>query len=411
MFKEIASNVARFLNKSSETKSNPTLIEEQPPYSDFPENSPSKEDEAEYPPRFKVVGRVPDPALENAPERLLRPRTSEVRGERTRSPEDINSINYLNQLGHKIGKKYSFKWVDVPPERVHFISLVELEKPLSSGKAGYAGYYPEIEIADIPSRLARAKTLFHEMIHVQSAYRVQYDTSRYSVSPYRALGYLKERRYGLYFSPEYPGFTALNEAVTEILTLEAMQLAELDVNSLFYAEALKVATLRAKLHNKEVDADHFWSDEVMRDIKNLLSQNAPGKDFQTYQQNSLKNKKRPALLKSYGEQREQYQELLELLLKRNSGKFNNTDEVHHLFVKAIIEGEILPVARLIETTFGEYPMSRDERGKRQTLFRQLGVQNLDWLLEREGSDRATMHNWIEELVEISRNSDEPVRFV
>jgi hypothetical protein len=46
-------------------------------------------------------------------------------------------------------------------------------------------------------------------------------------------------------------------------------------------------------------------------------------------------------------------EYLDVVLERNEGEFSDTEEILDLFMKAQVTGNILPVARLIEKTFGK----------------------------------------------------------
>ncbi len=55
---------------------------------------------------------------------------------------------------------------------------------------------------------------------------------------------------------------------------------------------------------------------------------------------------------SYQPERKVLNTLIDKIFKRNSGQFQDRDEIFDVFAKAMITGNILPMARLIENTFG-----------------------------------------------------------
>lgn len=71
-------------------------------------------------------------------------------------------------------------------------------------------------------------------------------------------------------------------------------------------------------------------------------------------QDSLKNGVGKMNMKqAYQREREQFNELVSDLYRANQDSFQSEEEVFVLFVKAVFSGQLLPVARLIETTYGK----------------------------------------------------------
>ena len=56
---------------------------------------------------------------------------------------------------------------------------------------------------------------------------------------------------------------------------------------------------------------------------------------------------------SYFKERAALKKLIQTLYEKNEDEFESEEEVFNLFAKAAISGRLLPVARLIEKTFGK----------------------------------------------------------
>ena len=56
---------------------------------------------------------------------------------------------------------------------------------------------------------------------------------------------------------------------------------------------------------------------------------------------------------SYKNERKQLNELIDNLYERNQGEFSSREDIFKLFVEAAMNGRLLPIARLIEKTFGK----------------------------------------------------------
>lgn len=74
---------------------------------------------------------------------------------------------------------------------------------------------------------------------------------------------------------------------------------------------------------------------------------------------------------SYGEERENLNLLMDKIVEKNSGKFKNKEEVLMVFAKGMITGNILPLGRLLDRTFGK------------GIFRKIGELDKDTQKQKE----------------------------
>jgi hypothetical protein len=56
---------------------------------------------------------------------------------------------------------------------------------------------------------------------------------------------------------------------------------------------------------------------------------------------------------SYDEERDNFRDLCEKLYQKNQERFSSAEEVFKFFAQAAMTGKLLPVARLIEATYGK----------------------------------------------------------
>src|SRR3990167_1140056 len=193
------------------------------------EDRAKRASELTYPAKLKIRGTVPQEFLERVG-RTDEEIRSVFAGERDKTPEDLESIDYCNQLGRRVGEKYGFEWVRVPPDYIHILSeekFAEFYNKLypedySRDSVGAAGAWPHLGICDVPSKYSRVNTMFHEMCHGESLQRLE-------LLPEEDQGFFfRVRRGGLVTRVERDGkeqhfFTDINEAITSRLTQEAFE--------------------------------------------------------------------------------------------------------------------------------------------------------------------------------------------
>ena len=340
--------------------------------------------ELTYPARLKIVGSVPAELREKV-DRTEEEIRSIFRGEREKTPEDLESVDYCNQLGRRIGEKYGFEWARVPPDYIHIFSEKNFIKrhrrcpwgDHSPGLVGSTEAWPHADIRDVPSRYFRADTMFHEMCHGESLQRLQLLPKENRKFFLGAKWERKIRRTGLSMRVEKGGkardfFTDINEAITSRLTQEAFEDFQDDIEppESLQEESERVRTIKEWMRKDlrmPLGFDAAFGEEELRQVEDLRTCNADSKELSRWEFAYQKEHGIWPLKLSYPNERFEYEAILDYLRNYDPERFKTGDEVHGVFVRAMMQGEILPFARLIEQTFG--------RGALRTL----GEQGLQWL--------------------------------
>ena len=137
-------------------------------------------------------------------------------------------------------------------------------------------------------------------------------------------------------------FDSLNEAVTEELVKKVItNMPEFYKSSLFKEELKQTKELIQKypnaiMSNKQplFDQETFFA-EIRKGQKNEKGISFSVEKF------------------TYLQEREMLNMLIDKILEKNLSKFKNRQEIFDLFAKAMLTGNILPIGRLIDKTFGQ----------------------------------------------------------
>lgn len=167
-----------------------------------------------------------------------------------------------------------------------------------------------------------AGTAFHECMHMLSF-------QRNVLIGDRDDGYanIKPERSGLsvYSSknPMYQYFNFINEAVT--VELENRFCKKMEKIKLFQEDILKI--------KKKYGSDFVFSFiQMKKDEKGNLD---------------------PERAVSYSNEYKKTKEMMQNIYEKNKDEFNSVDEVMELFIEAYFTGKLLPIARLLEKTYGK----------------------------------------------------------
>ncbi len=373
------------------------------PLSDVVSEVEEKQTRSPYPSRFKVTGGPSGEFREMVREIEFNPK-GKFAGEREKKEEDLESVAYINLRGKELGKKYGFEWVEVPPEYIHILPE-EAHREFLRGEgekddeeieaiSGSANYLPHLEIRDKPSDLARADNMFHEVLHGEAShhlhlmpekYRKLFLTSRTGWRRrYMHSGFKRPLQRRRYEGTEKVVFNDLNEAVTSILTREALDTVSEDSRAPFREEARRVKKVKSWLDTTDLPAgmSSVASEEALQELEKMQARDATSAEVREFDRAFRKQHGFSALTISYSHERGDYVEILEYISEKNPEEFPKLPDVHGVFVRAMMNGEILPLARVIEKTFGKSPIPRGEKGERLTTFREFGEKGLCWLRDR-----------------------------
>lgn len=301
----------------------------------------------------RVVGDVPEVVkediLRNKRERFDNQIFEELRNkEREKTPEELQIISLVNDATNKIRQKYGLKNFDIPPQNIHII----IEEALKKDKiqAIYDSMAQSVVMRGSPLKMVFMTDLFHEMIHFKSYNALQATMSEnLEINGYRIGLTILTRDKKSYF-------TNLNEAVTEEITKRFAP--ELFDNPIFAKEMKQTKDIRVKYSRVAIDSKEPLSTNSTNDdifceefaSSKSLSE-AVGRMFSTRQK--IKSYKF-----IYPSERKILNILIDKIFEKNTEKFEDREGVFEVFAKSMMTGNILPIGRLIEKTFGSGTLRR-----------------------------------------------------
>src|SRR3989344_111291 len=319
---------------------------------------------SEYPPRLNI-GDTTETEYEQWRQQSLK--ELHVLGrEREHTEQDRILVSYLNTKGRELADHYGFSWTPVPIERIHYLqeeSFAEFcrQTRQPENTTGVMLNTADLVIGDAPSLLWRASTMMHEMVHGEGALRLRLVPERYRKLFVRrsTLWRGEVRRVGLEMrGKETAHFTDLNEAITSMFADEALADVSRDrgAPAELREEVSQMERLRPWLRKQGFSPDitAVWDENLLQELERMSKEGVSPSETQSFIQ-AQEQKLGHWVLKgtSYLEHQVNYSRLLSYLMDTHQERFSTVADVHQMFVRATLKGEILPLARLIEETFGK----------------------------------------------------------
>lgn len=293
----------------------------------------------------RVVGKVSDEdkerILHGRDESFNNQRFEDLRHkERPKTPTELEIIVFANDVTNALRHVDGLGDFEVPSANIHVIT----EENWPGGHKGDAFYDSEcqaIVLREQEANIIFFKKIVHEMIHFKSYNAVQVTSAAHpEVREYR-VGLLVHARDGY---AQY--FNNLNEAVTEEITKDI--LATVD-HPLLVGDVAQTEKVRSQ-YPRAADASGkpFFDDDVFyaRLADKTTLKNRAERVFGKEYSRALAGEGF-----GYRREREILRQLIQKLFRRNP-QFKDVSEVHDLFRRGMITGDILPVGRLIDRTFG-----------------------------------------------------------
>jgi len=250
-----------------------------------------------------------------------------------KTQEQIKIIDFVNEETNKLLAKYNLPEFDIPSNNVHLVDEKAYRElnPLEEDKfTRFSPAYQAVFTSKSQPKFIFAERIYHEFIHFksyQAMQRVLKDEPEF-YELYR-LGFMLYSRDG---KKEY--FRNLNEAIAEELT-KRFYFQQLRNNSLFSQEVEEVEEIREWcLAEAKTEEDR----KKAMDMSEVRS--------------SGKRGEKEVLSFGYWEERGTLNNLIDKLYQKNQQKFHDREEVFDLFAKATLNGNLLPVGKLIDRTFG-----------------------------------------------------------
>jgi hypothetical protein len=260
--------------------------------------------------------------------------------ERPKTPTEFDLITLANEVTNALRHADGLGDFEVPPSNIHVIR----EEDWPEGHKGDAFYDSEcqaIAVREQDANMIFFKKIVHEMIHFKSYNAVQVTSAANpEVSEYR-VGLVIHARDG---RAQY--FNNLNEAVTEEITKEILATVE---HPLLDGNVAQTEKVRSQYpHATDATGKPFFDDDTFyaRTAGETTLKNRVGRVFG-------KECSRALAGEGFGYRRERdiLRLLIQKLFRRNS-RFKDVSEIHDLFRRGMMTGDILPLGRLIDRTFG-----------------------------------------------------------
>jgi hypothetical protein len=313
----------------------------------------------------RVVGKAP----ESDKQKILKWREAAFsdqkteEGETPMSPEQIQIADMVNKATNEILQKYGLPVFDIPPANIHVI----LKKYWKGQKFNsyYTQKHQKVVLKENGHLSDDLIKVFHEMLHFKS-----YGAAQILMGDEKLI---QQYRTGLQITArngERDIFTNLNEAVTEEMTKKYV--SKLLDNPLFKKEQDRTQKEKRKFQPSTMEDVYYMENVDEQPMRNAIRRifKMPEKKYSYY------------MAYSYENERETLNTLIAKLFTKNPGKFKDENEIMEMFEKAMLTGNILPIGRLIDTTFPK--KTPEENGT----FRQIGEM---------GEDTEGLKKFIEEL--------------
>ena len=286
----------------------------------------------------RVIGAIPDDDKNDIIEeskKAFREQNPGVDEETRRSIEiektenQIQIIGFANNLTNNLLRRLGLPEFNIPPRNIHLVRQDFLDAHRTDTAGVYSSIWQSIAIGETETDLAFAHEVIHEMLHFKSHGALQISTN----------GELTEYRSGLSATDragEKSYLSGLNEAAVEVLTKAAInQLIEGE--PLFAAEVQK--TERAKvLFEGQVkeDGEPVIDDDVYY-ATGYADGNGGHYSIQTF---------------SYRDERKALDAIADKISEKSHGEYDYNN-VSQRILKGMFQGNLLPLAKLIEKTLGK----------------------------------------------------------
>lgn len=266
--------------------------------------------------------------------------------EREKTASELEIISLVNIATNELRQRYGLDDFDIPPENIHVIS--EESWPREKSTAFFNSMLQGVAMREKMSNTSFMKTLFHEMIHFKSYSAVQITTEDDSELIEYRVGLTVHTRDGkkIYF-------VNLNEAVTEEMTIRFAK--NLLNHQLFSDEIAQTRSVMARYQGAVTDSekplfdeDTFYAEAMSKktwreSVDRFFGRRVFGSGVTKIATESF----------TYKTERKILNMLIDKIFERNLEKFKDREDVFEIFAKGMMTGDILPIGRLVEGTFGK----------------------------------------------------------
>lgn len=263
---------------------------------------------------------------------------------REKMSDEVKIINLVNKRSNEVLTRYGLPESDISPDDFYVISN---EDWLWGGNDALS--LPALQtvlMRDFGSNISFAAVGIHELFHFKSYNNLQLAIGEGEMPTIYRAGLIVANRFTEeeYFRKKYSKtgkryfkryFSNLNEAVTEELVKRFIFDPSIRENPLFKNEFLETERLKKKYGETACyeSGEKFFIDDVYW-AKEDAEGNLSGRRL------------------TYPRERRILNTLIDRIFEINRGQFKERERVFDVFTKAMLSGNILPLGRLIDGSFG-----------------------------------------------------------
>jgi len=249
--------------------------------------------------------------------------------EREKTEEELSLVKNIIEKMEDFVRSYGKEPVKVKPKHIHFLEEESFRKEYPDGAAFYFAPQQTVGVVDSGSHFINALRISHELLHFNSFQSVEIDKN--SKANFRRSG-LGTKVTG----EQEEFFTQINEAMIEELTIRFERQ---------YFDSIPQVKPEADFKRKYVEALLERYPETRENTLDLSyfrrRKNEQGKNILQFN------------VYTYEESRHNLRGLINDVFVKNADRFKSTEEVFNLFADAVLNGRLLPLARLLEETYGK----------------------------------------------------------
>ncbi len=270
--------------------------------------------------------------------------------EKEKTSEQLEIIRRINICMKTFIAQYGIESIDVNPNNIHFLDKEKFSedalKKITDALGTENGFHSAGKQAICilkeyeDNKLSFLQTLVHEIIHMQAFDSFQKtDQEKPELDLHSedgSIDSLSTRRVGFAIVSEdgkTEFFKFLNEAITTEL---AIRFERAYITS--WPEVASNLEIRNEFINELIENEDVKVEDAQNTVAVVHAGTDTGYDWSSY---------------SYHSERKQFNEVIDQLYLKNSDKFESREEIFTMFATAAMTGRLLPVARLIESTFGK----------------------------------------------------------
>ena len=274
--------------------------------------------------------------------------TTDVK-EKEKTPEQQQLIERINHEMHDFLAQYGLDSIVVPAENVHVLDKTKFtEEELKKIQQQFGtenGFYYALKqgVAIMKdyntSKLSFMQTLVHELLHLQGFYSYQ------KSEPEGADLTLKKQNDSVSMNIRRSGFSIGTTDGKRLLfhKLNESVITELEIR-FERAYMMQWPELESELQARDnyieqvAKRDSVSIERVKQTVAGIKGDEVSGYKWVSY---------------PYHKERLQFNSLVDSLYEKNKGDFESREDVFKLFAEATLNGRLLPIARLIEKTYGK----------------------------------------------------------